>query len=393
VVAVGALGALGALVQGTGSSVLVVTVLAVLVVGGLVAAVLAVVLTRQQRAGLDTLLQVAGEQLDARVRSGAASLESRKELIDAELGRVAGTLEQLAGLVDRVERDRAGQLGQLGEQLQGVSRTHTELARTTGALREALASPSTRGQWGERLAEDVLRAAGFQPGVNYVTQRTLPGGGRPDVTFLLPDDLVLHMDVKFPLRNHLAVVEATSEAQRTAARAAFLRDVRARVKELLDRGYVDPAGGTLDCVLLFLPNDGIVAELQQRAPQLFDEALAAGVVVCSPSSLFAILAVLRRSIDSVHLARTSDEILGLLGGFTAQWGRYVEEVDRLGKQLDTVRRTHDGLTGPRRRQLERQLDAIEDLRARREVAPVVRGERSRLRGVDDATPGADEASA
>jgi DNA recombination protein RmuC len=327
---------------------------------------------------MDTLLTVAGERLESRARAGASDLARREETVDAELRRVGATLAEVATLVQRLERERADQLGRVSEQLQGVTRTHADLAATTSALRETLASSQARGQWGERMAEDVLTAAGLKRGVNYLTQQTLPSGERPDVTFLLPGDLRLHMDVKFPLARYLAMVEAGSDPEREEARRAFLRDARSRVKELTTRGYIDPEGGTLDVVLLFVPNEQVYTFVQEHDPAFLDDALRCGVVTCGPSTLFAVLAVIRRSIDTVALQRTSDEIVALLAGFAAQWERYVEEVDKLGKQLDTVRRTFDQVAGPRRRQLERQLDRVEEVREQRAIAPLIVDGRPRL---------------
>jgi DNA recombination protein RmuC len=320
---------------------------------------------------METLLTVAGERLESRARAGASDLARREEALDAELRRVGTTMGELAALVQRLERERADQLGRVSEQLQQVTRTHADLAATTGALRETLASSQARGQWGERMAEDVLTAAGLKRGVNYLTQQTLPSGERPDVTFLLPGDLRLHMDVKFPLARYLAMVEAVSDGERDEARRAFLRDARSRVRELTTRGYVDPEGGTLDVVLLFVPNEQVYTFVQEQDPTFLDDALRAGVVTCGPATLFAVLAVIRRSIDTVALQRTSDQIVALLAGFTAQWERYVEEVDKLGKQLETVRRTYDQVAGPRRRQLERQLDRVEELREERAIEPLL----------------------
>jgi DNA recombination protein RmuC len=326
---------------------------------------------------IETLVTVAGERLDARTATGAADLDGKKALIDAELERMGTTLDAVTGLVRTLESERASQLGQVTEQLQGVSRVHGELATTTGALRDALSSSQARGQWGERMAEDVLTAAGFKHGVNYLTQRTLDNGARPDVTFLLPGDLELHMDVKFPLANYLVMLEAAGEADADAARKAFLRDVRNRVKELPGRGYVDRAAGTVDCVVLFLPNEQVYGFVHEHDPGLLDDALRQGVVLCSPSTLFAVLAVIRQTCDTVALQRTSDEILGLLAGFRTQWGKYVEHVDKLGKQLDTVGRTYDELSGgTRRRQLDKQLERVEVVREQREVASVVVGDGS-----------------
>jgi DNA recombination protein RmuC len=333
---------------------------------------------------IDTLVTVAGERFDARSRTDAAELDGKKALIDAELQRMGMTLGQVTELVQRLDAERNQQLGQVREQLQGVTRTHAELASTAGALREALTSSQARGQWGERMAEDVLTAAGFKHGVNYLTQQTLASGGRPDVTFLLPGELCLHMDVKFPLANYLAMLEADSDGDREACRKGFLRDVRGRVKELATRGYIAPSEGTLDCVLLFLPNEQVYGYIHEQDPGLLDDALRQGVVLCSPSTLFAVLAVVRQSCDSVALQRTSDEIVSLLSGFTAQWGRYTDEVDKLGRQLDTVRKTYDNLATTRRRGLERQLEKVEEVREERGVAVQVVDDRPRLLRVAEA---------
>ncbi|HSK23721.1 MAG TPA: DNA recombination protein RmuC [Egicoccus sp.] len=336
---------------------------------------------------IQTLVDVTGQQVAATTRSGAAELDGRKALIDAELQRMGTTLGQVVELVQKLESERADQLGQVREQLQGVTRTHAQLAQTTGAIREALTSSQARGQWGERMAEDVLSAAGFKHGVNYVTQRTLPSGSRPDVTFLLPGDLSLHMDVKFPLANYLAMLECDGEADTERCRKLFLRDVRGRVKELATRGYVDPQAGTVDFVLLFLPNEYVFGYVHEQDTALLDDALRQGVVMCSPSTLFAVLAVVRQACDGVALQRTSDQIVGLLSGFTEQWGRYTEEVDKLGRQLDTVRRTFDGLATTRRRQMERQLERVEEVREQRGIEPITIDERPRLLRLPDVSAG------
>jgi DNA recombination protein RmuC len=343
---------------------------------------------------VETLVTLAGERFDARAGDNAADLAGKKALIDAELERVGTTLEQVTAVVRQLERDRAEQLGKVTQQLQGVTQVHGELQATTGALREALTSSQARGQWGERMAEDVLRAAGFKHGLNYVTQRTLASGARPDVTFLLPGDLQLHMDVKFPLANYLAMLECAGEADREACRKAFLKDVRARVKELSTRGYVDRADGTVDCVLLFLPNEQVYGYVHEQDAQLLDDALRQDVVLCSPTTLFAVLAVIRQSCDTVALQRTSDEILGLLAGFQEQWGRYTDEVDKLGRQLETVTRTFDQVNGTRRRKLEKQLDRVEVVREQRGVdAQVVGEDRPRLLQLPAGDDGSDDAGA
>jgi DNA recombination protein RmuC len=214
------------------------------------------------------------------------------------------------------------------------------------------------------MADDVLRLAGMVEGVTYRKQTGIAGGSIPDVTFLLPGGRHLHMDVKFPVDNYLRHLEATTDGERDTSAKAFLRDVRNRVKELSGRGYID-ADSTLDEVLLFIPNESVWAFIHEQDPQLIDVALGQKVVLCSPVSLFAVLAVIRQAVEQTRLARTSDEILQCLSAFRQQWTKYADAVDAVEKRFASVQKSFDDLTGTRRRMLERQLDRVEDLRNQR----------------------------
>jgi DNA recombination protein RmuC len=291
-------------------------------------------------------------------------LSLHRDAIGQRLLSMGDELSRVNELVGQLQRDRATQHGELVQGLRETLRTTTELAGTTQALRATLASPKARGQWGERMADDVLRTAGLLEGVNYRKQRAIAGGTIPDFTFLLPRDIELHMDVKFPVDNYVRHLEAASEAERDATRSAFLRDVRNRIKELASRGYADPRT-TPGFLLLFIPNESVYAFIQEHDGQLCDSALGQGVVLCSPFTLFAVLGVVRQAVDCFLLERASDEILDALAGFSQQWRRFSDHVDKLGKQLGTVQGTFDDLAGTRRRQLERHLDEIEAIRTRR----------------------------
>ena len=303
----------------------------------------------------------AGAALNRRLNLGGQAPVPRPP--DPELAHLGAELTRLRDVVQRAERERAEAFGMLHAQIRAAGEQTARLADTTGELREALSSAKARGQWGERMAEDVLRLAGFAENVNYTKQRAIDAGV-PDFTFLLPRGLRLHMDVKFPLDNYLRYLRADHPADREAARVQFLRDVRVCVRGLADRSYADPAE-TVDCVLLFIPNEQLFAFVQEQDPGILDEALRRKIVLCSPMTLFAVLAVVRQAADNFALERTSNEILVLLSRFGAQWERYTAEVDRLGRQLETVRRTYDELTGPRRRQVERPLDQLDELRRSR----------------------------
>ncbi|MGV3759050.1 MAG: DNA recombination protein RmuC [Actinomycetota bacterium] len=304
---------------------------------------------------------------------GEVVLAERAAGFEARVDGLGTQLDRLGSLVQQLERRSAHHHGQLVAGIQQVASTSQRLAETTGALREALASPKARGQWGERMADDVLRAAGMVEGVTHLKQTALPGGTIPDVTFLLPGGRRLHMDVKFPIDNYLRHLDAVTDAERVATAKAFCRDVRARVKELAQRGYVDP-DTTVDAVLLFIPNESVWGFVHEHDPQLLDAAMAQRVVLCSPVSLFGVLAVIRQAVEEAQLTRTTDEILRCLAGFRTQWTKYAEAVEAVEKRFLTAQRGLEELAGPRRRQLERQLERLDELRAERGLAPVPAGD-------------------
>jgi DNA recombination protein RmuC len=348
----------------------VVALLGVVVVGLLVVLALVARAARNVRQPVappelpvEQLLRMQHEMLAAERRRGTEELRGTQTAIDHQVQAMREELARLNRLVEETERDRRQHVGELTSQLQAAGRQTQVLVETTQSLREALSSTTARGQWGERMAEDVLRLAGFVDGVNYRRHQPLPGsGGIPDYTFLLPQGLTLHMDVKFPLNNYLRVIEATSDVERDHARKEFLKDVRQRLREVTRRQYVDPAGGTVDCVLLFIPNEQVYAFIQEQDRAILDDALRAKVVFCSPLTLFAVLAVIRQAVDNFQLSRTSHEILERLQGFEKQWDRFVEQMDKVGRNLKTASNAFEELEGTRRRGVERELERIDALR-------------------------------
>ena len=159
-----------------------------------------------------------------------------------------------------------------------------------------------------------------------------------------------------------------------------MRDVRARIKELANRGYADPAT-TAGYVLLFIPNESVYAFIQEHDREVGDVALRQGVVLCSPFTLFAVLGVVRQAADAVALQRGADEVLDVLAGFAKQWDQFTERLEAVGKSLSTVQNAYEQVNGPRRRQLERQLDKVEDVRRRRGLGGDVEAEQPTLREV------------
>src|SRR3954471_100537 len=243
---------------------------------------------QQQQAALGHLIETNRALIDAeRLRSGE-SLAAERNLIEAQFGNVRGELDKVTALVREFESGRGAKIEELSGALAAQRAGIADLASTAAGLREALASSKTRGQWGERMAEDVLRLAGFVEGIQYRKQKAVEQGtGIPDFTFLMPQDAILYMDVKFPLDNYVRYVNADTELDQARYRDDFLKDVKAKVKELAQRQYPAGSESSVDCVLLFIPNEQLYAFVQEHASTLLDDALRHRIVMCSPLTPFA----------------------------------------------------------------------------------------------------------
>ena len=106
----------------------------------------------------DEFLKLAKSKLESERELGVKELDAKKGLIDQQLQRMSGELETVSKLVKDLENDRVEKFGELTSQLKTTSEQTSLLTQTTNSLREALSSTKTRGQWGERMAEDEVFA-------------------------------------------------------------------------------------------------------------------------------------------------------------------------------------------------------------------------------------------
>lgn len=312
---------------------------------------------------LSKFLELAKEKIDSQTAANAGELEKKKELIEKDVSQVSRKLEEVTRLISALEKDREQKFGELTNQLKTTNEKTTDLIKTTRVLNEALSNNKVRGQWGERIAEDILQIAGFIENINYLKQKTIEtSGSRPDFTFLLPKNMKLNMDVKFPASSYCKYLEAQTEIEREGYLSQFYKDIKGRIKEVTTRDYISQDQNTLDYVLLFIPNETIYSFIHEKNQSLLEEGLKNKVVFCSPITLFAVLAVIRQSIDNFSLEKTSNEILSLLGEFKKQWSEYVKKMDSLGDKLDKAKEEFTAIKTTRQNKLEKPLNKIDAIR-------------------------------
>ncbi len=290
------------------------------------------------------------EKSEAQTKEHSKELESKKELIDQRLTDMDTKLGKVEQLVQELQTDRKAQFGALGQQLQS-------LTSTTNSLQQALADNRARGQWGERMAEDILQLLGFVEGKNYFKQSTTEAGTRPDFTFMLPNKLSLNMDAKFPLDNYLKYSEAATDLERKDYSDKFLNDVKQRVAEIHKRDYIDSQ--TVNCVLIFIPNEQVYRFIHQQDHSIIDTALQQRVILCSPLTLYIVLAVMRQAAQNFNVEQKSREIVGIVNEIRAEWKRYTGQMDKLERRFEGMNKDFRALTSTRTKQMDRKFDKID----------------------------------
>jgi len=118
---------------------------------------------------------------------------------------------------------------------------------------------------------------------------------------------------------------------------------------------------------VFIPNEQIYTFIQENDAFVMDDALKTKVILCSPITLYAVLAVIRQAVDNFNLQRTTNDILSLYGAFNKQWESYVSSFDKLGKKLGEAQAEYDYLTTTRTNKVETALRRIEQLRNQNNV--------------------------
>ncbi len=296
-----------------------------------------------------SFLALARSQFENLTKSSGQQLDEKKKLIDSTIKDMKSHLENLAKQTTELK-------GQMENSQQGISR----LTDTTSKLRQILSSSQARGQWGERMVEDILNFIGLTEGMNYKKQ-SQEGSDRPDYTFFLPQGKHVNMDVKFPLNHYENYISAETETEKNSEKKQFIIDVRNHIKAIAKRSYIDPEGGTVDYVLMFIPNESIYTFLNQEDNELIDFSLRNKIILCSPITLYAVLSLIRQAVSNFAMEKQAGEMQKLIGAFAKQWHLFVGKMDGLGDTLGTLQKKYEELHTTRVRQLERPMEKIGEL--------------------------------
>jgi len=295
------------------------------------------------------------ERIQSLQNDNAAKLEEMRRTVDEKLH---ATLEQRLGESFKLVSDRLEKVHQgLGEMQQ--------LAVGVGDLKRVLTNVKTRGTWGEvqleMLLQQVMTSDQFAKNVE-----TIPGtGAYVEFAIRLPGNgdggkpVWLPIDAKFPKEQYERLSEAIDRADADGIAAAgrdLERAVRLEAKTIAEK-YVSPPL-TTDFALLFLPTEGLYAEVMRR-PGLSDEVQRIHrVCIAGPSTLSALLNSLQMGFCTLALEKRSSEVWQILGAVKTEFAKFGDVLAATKQTLERAAKSIESAE-VRTRQMSRKLKSVE----------------------------------
>jgi DNA recombination protein RmuC len=305
----------------------------------------------------EALRLLVEQRLDKLREENTGKLEEMRKTVDEKL---QGTLEKRLGESFKMVSERLEKVHQgLGEM--------QNLATGVGDLKRALMNVKVRGGWAEvqlgALLEQMLtpeqyvKNARIKPQSQEVVEFAINLPGQDDGG----KEVLLPIDAKFPHEDFDRLNEAMEQADAEAVEAAgrqLERSIRTEAKRISDK-YIDPPV-TTDFAILFLPTEGLFAEVIRR-PGLANEIQQKyRVMLTGPTTLGALLNSLQMGFRTLAIQKRSGEVWQVLGEAKAEFMKYGDVWDKVKKQLGTVTNTVDE-AGRRTRVIARKLRDVETL--------------------------------
>jgi DNA recombination protein RmuC len=279
-------------------------------------------------------------------------------------------IQAFQGKVEEVYIQEGKERSALAEQVKQLTSLNQQLSLDAHNLTTALKGQSkTQGDWGEFILEKLLEASGLSAGLHYEIQEshTRPDGSRaqPDVVIRLPENRQLVVDAKVSLSAYAQYVESEDEDQKRLQLARHIESVRTHIKGLSGRNYQELYQlNSLDFVIMFIPIEPAFLVAISSDEKLWQDAWERNVLLVSPSTLLFVVRTVanlwrqeQQNRNALEIARRGGELYDKFCGF-------VQDLEQLGKQMQTTQKTYDqafNKLSAGRGNLLRQAELLRDL--------------------------------
>jgi DNA recombination protein RmuC len=306
---------------------------------------------------LEAVRVTVEDKLQSMQIDNAKQLDQMRQTVDEKL---QGTLEKRLGESFKQVSERLEQVHK------GLGEMQT-LATGVGDLKKVLTNVKTRGTWGEvqlgALLEQVLNPDQFATNV-----ATKDGGERVEFAIKLPgqgadkDETVwLPIDAKFPVEDYQRLIEAQERADVEGVEAAgkqLENRVKACAGDICEK-YLNPPK-TTDFGILFLPIEGLFAEVIRRTGLTEVIQRECRVVIAGPTTLWSILSSLQMGFRTLAIQKRSSEVWNLLAAVKTEWTKYGDVLDAVQKKLHQASDTIEKAKA-RSRAVGRKLKDVQEL--------------------------------
>jgi len=258
--------------------------------------------------------------------------------------------EKIVSFEEKVEKTNvasAQRHASLKEQVHFLS-THSEkVAKDANNLAKALKGDfKKQGNWGELILDSVLEKSGLVKGREYFVQNSKRNDEgrllRPDVIIDTPNSKKIIIDSKVSLNAYNSLVAADDEEEAKLCQRAHVLAVKKHVDDLSSKNYHDLyKQESPDFVMMFIPIDTAFSAALQFDPDLYNYAFDKNIVIVSSSTLLATLKTVESMWRNDKQGKHAIEISVEAGKMYDKFVNFVEDVERIGTQLDTVKNTYN----------------------------------------------------
>jgi len=308
---------------------------------------------------IEQLVQMSNEKLGAEKQDIKTDLDNKKSAFEKIARDIKELVEKTENKIDLTDRERIGSFSKLKEAVENQAKVTEQLSVTTESLRRVLSNNQMRGQFGEQVAENLLKMSGFVKGIDYdFNKEQKSSGNRPDFVIYLPNKTKINIDVKFPYQNLQKMTETQDKATKNELEKAFERDVREKIKQVTGREYINPEGDTVDFVVMFIPNEMIFSYIYEKMNDLWIDAMKQKVVLAGPFSFTAVLRLVRQAYDNFKYQKNVQKIIGYIKNFEVEFIKYNEEFLKIGERIDSLSKQYNMVNSTRSNQLSKSIDKI-----------------------------------
>lgn len=289
----------------------------------------------------------------------SAELEHKKDAIEQMISEIRKDLLASKDLLKESDSARIATFSAIAKELEIHKGVISDLRSSTDDLKRILSNNQLRGTFGEQVAENILKMAGFVVGQDYVHNKAQDTeDSRPDFTVMLPDGMKINVDAKFPYSALVKMSETDDRIEKEQYRKQFAIDVKQKVKQVTSRGYINPEEKTVDFVILFIPNEMIFSFIYDQLNEVWEEAMQKKVILAGPFSFTAILRMVKQAHSNFRYQNNLHHVIGLIQKFESEYEKYSECVDVLGDRIQSVAKQFETVSGTRSRALMRVIDQI-----------------------------------